>query len=161
MLNIIELRKRAKREKISLGSNPKASEIAMSLAQKIAEKTDAKYVPPCFGILFSQVSICKECLVKPYCEVVFTKALYRDAHLADEIAEKDIDLSISSGFKEGSRAQLLLQKWRTMLTITELKELSKKLFKSVIDIERIIKQVQQRRLLVTKGGRFGVKTRLR
>lgn len=161
MLTIKVLRKRAKREKIIVSATLSSADIALQLAQKVAEK-EKQSLPSCYGILFQRRSSkCLRCLVRQYCEVVYEKALYWDANLASELTEKDIDLSMPIGFKEGSRAHMFVRKWNRMLSIEELKDLSRTLFKSTIDIQRIIDHVKQRRLLIKKGVRFGIKTRLR
>ncbi len=127
------------------------------LAQIVAKQTVLNLkttLPPCFGVLYDKTAFCNECKINEYCEIV----VVRVPHKGNIIAEQDLLESAPFGFREGSRAAMLIKAWKSNLLMKgELKTLSTKLFDSVIDIDRIIAEIQKRRLLIHDGKYFGIR----
>lgn len=155
MLSLSDLRRRG-RSSFQF-ENPEV-ESGVSLASQLATWEATKLGverPNCFGILYDAELSCRTCRVAEYCAYIA-----KHGHFPyDVVRERDLEPVMRTGFKDGSRAAILIQRWAMRyLTVEQLERLSQKIFGSVIDIQRIISQLRKKRLLLAeKGGRFGVR----
>lgn len=157
MLTKDVLIQRAKREKLTVTTKTPIQTIAEGIAKQVAGKLGAP-MPRCFGRLHDLTaldSMCRECKIEPYCEIVFVRVPKSDYHI---IAENDVQESAPFGFKDGSRAAILIKAWKSnLVTKGELRRLSNKLFSSTIDIQRILTELQKRRMLIHDGKYYGIR----
>jgi hypothetical protein len=155
MLSLSDLRRRGRSS--SQFQNPEV-ESGVTLASDLATWEAAKLGcerPSCFGVLYDAELDCRGCRLAEYCAYVV-----KHGHFPYQmVRERDLEPVMRTGFKDGSRAAILIQRWAMRyLTVAQLERLSQKIFGSIIDIERIITQLRKKRLLLAeKGGRFGVR----